>query len=769
MGQFDHISISVRPKNVTQRSVSPSRRRLRRLALHWDSLMRNRSRWIEDDVLSASIAQRSREHLQAMGIEEAFLAGMALAELVEVSQSFGGVPSSDDWDTRAEQDMRRMPWESMLTMSAKKFQIHEKLLIIRHIQGLPASPALIPGAPLTALFIESAPGKLQTAYDFDAEYRAVQTYLEGLTTINRLRHPSLERLRQEVRQTKPAIIHLSGIDGYQGFQLLKQEEGEGVRATVPSKPGQKPPRPQEGVYFRDELGEPVVVDPETVADALTPDGHSPLLVTFNLYNSSARLAAGTVIKGARAALGFQDYTDDTVAEIFFANLFSKWSHNRPSPPLLEAFEYAVRELDHYSGKVRGSGVTLWTRESLLDKPSAIVLHTKKAAKAVRTKTRGKVDLDFAIEPLAELNYSVLHNGRRQMFDIFRIYKFTPGPLEDVRVEVVLQIGAENFTFRGTFEMDHHILDLTERIKVGLTSSLSRSLRESVRTTVFVRVLLGDHERYCDTANVSLLAVDEWKDDKESGIFLPSFVLPRDPLVAQVIARAQRYLMALADDFVQGFDGYQSCEDYPDDPATALEVQVRSIWYALQHDFALNYINPPPTFSEYSQRLRTPTDVMKGGRGTCIDLALILAACLEYIGLHPVLFLLSGHAFVGYWNDENRRDDFLTTKDEPLLSTPEEATPLPTDQEQWEVEIVLPRVEWQFDERRRKQIVDAVERGHLVALEATYLANGGSFADACEVGASNLDNEQEFESMIEITLAREKNVTPLPLCIEEEAR
>lgn len=256
-----------------------------------------------------------------------------------------------------------------------------------------------------------------------------------------------------------------------------------------------------------------------------------------------------------------------------------------------------------------------------------------------------VVLDFDVHPYPTLNYSVLHNGKRQMFERFRIYKFSPDVVKDVRVEVSLNIGAENFGFRGTFEMVDHILDLSEAIAVGLTSSLSRSLRESVRTTVFVRVTKGaDDERFCKTFDVSLLAVDEWKDDPLSGVFLPSFVLPRDPSIAQVIARAQRYLMALADDVAQGFDGYQSRDDYPDDPAGALEVQARAIWYALQHDFALKYVNPPPTFSVYSQRLRVPSDILKGGRGTCIDLALILAACFEYIGLHPVIFLMRGHAF-----------------------------------------------------------------------------------------------------------------------------
>jgi hypothetical protein len=57
-----------------------------------------------------------------------------------------------------------------------------------------------------------------------------------------------------------------------------------------------------------------------------------------------------------------------------------------------------------------------------------------------------------------------------------------------------------------------------------------------------------------------------------------------------------------------------------------------------------YINPPPTFTEKSQRLRTPSDIVMGKRGTCIDLTLLLAACLEYAEIYPVLFLLKDHAF-----------------------------------------------------------------------------------------------------------------------------
>jgi hypothetical protein len=317
-------------------------------------------------------------------------------------------------------------------------------------------------------------------------------------------------------------------------------------------------------------------------------------------------------------------------------------------------------------------------------------------------------------------------------------------------------------------MTHHILDLTDKIAIGLTSALSRSLRESIRTTIFVRVTIGpDDERFCETFDLSLLAVDEWIDDSQSGIFLPSFVLPRDPVIAEVIARAQGYLMAIADDAAQGFDGYQSC-DAGEDAADALEPQTRAIWYALQHDYAVKYINPPPTFTGSSQRLRTPSEILKGGRGTCIDLALLLAACFEAIGLYPVVFLLKGHAFAGYWTGEKHQGEFRTTKRDPTdeLDDKTFVNRFEEDPQALAAENVLAPVEWKYDSQRLEEIRAAVSEGRLVAIEATYLTNSGSFSNACEVGGSNLDSAEEFDSMLDIKLARDKGVTPLPIVAGE---
>ena len=123
-----------------------------------------------------------------------------------------------------------------------------------------------------------------------------------------------------------------------------------------------------------------------------------------------------------------------------------------------------------------------------------------------------------------------------------------------------------------------------------------------------------------------------------------------------MAAADRYLRALCDDSAAGFDGYQQAAELPG----IVDLQARAIWLPF-YDFHLRYINPPPTYTKIetgiAQRLRTPSQVLEEGRATCIDLALLFTSCLEYVGIYPVIFLISGHAFPGWWRNEGSYQAF----------------------------------------------------------------------------------------------------------------
>src|SRR5262249_40575261 len=72
---------------------------------------------------------------------------------------------------------------------------------------------------------------------------------------------------------------------------------------------------------------------------------------------------------------------------------------------------------------------------------------------------------------------------------------------------------------------------------------------------------------------------------------------------------------------------------------------------------MSYRLEPPHWSSTSQKIRMPHQVLldpveRIGAGTCLDLGLLYAACLEHIGLEPVLAILDmgewWHALVGAW-------------------------------------------------------------------------------------------------------------------------
>ena len=362
----------------------------------------------------------------------------------------------------------------------------------------------------------------------------------------------------------------------------------------------------------------------------------------------------------------------------------------------------------------------------------------------------KVDLDVA----GEINYSLLHNNR-PLLKKLTLTRLVEDPVEAIAIQVELCVGAENYPYRYTIPIMTELqLPLFSKVIVPLTAGLTRSLHERVQSAVYVRVTCGGKTAFEETRRVTLIPVDEWVDDTRNNPWLPSFVLPRDPAILAIIQASRRYLIGILDDPGAGFDGYQQDEE------GAVDRQVQAIWTALVNEYRFQYINPPPAYSEQSQRLRTPSEIVASNTGTCIDLALLLASCLEYVGIFPVIVLLSGHAFVGYWRSEKAHDDFVGVIKIPatVASVGDAATR----------DAGLPYVDpygWRLTKISYAEIRAYVTSGDLVMLEATYLTGAYGFKDAQTEGRANMRSQKEFDSLLDIQRARELNVTPLPIINE----
>ena len=115
-----------------------------------------------------------------------------------------------------------------------------------------------------------------------------------------------------------------------------------------------------------------------------------------------------------------------------------------------------------------------------------------------------------------------------------------------------------------------------------------------------------------------------------------FVTPNHSVIAWVLKETSRTLESLGSD--NSLDGYQS------GPAR-VEEMVRALYLTLGR-LGISYINPPAGYWSAGQRIRLPDQVLNDGLGTCADLTPLAAACLEQIGLYPVLVCLESHALPG---------------------------------------------------------------------------------------------------------------------------
>jgi hypothetical protein len=375
-----------------------------------------------------------------------------------------------------------------------------------------------------------------------------------------------------------------------------------------------------------------------------------------------------------------------------------------------------------------------------------------------------------------VNYSLLHNRRGGLFDKFQLLrKPWAGRLPNVSVEVNLFVGEDTFPFRTTLTMSESqtMVDLTDKVIVPLTSSLLRTQSEAVRSVVSARVEVGDRVILSETRSVTLNPVDQWTDTDLDRLWLPSFVFPRDAAVARVVQHAQRYLMAIMDDPGAGFDGYQSVdlgEGEIGEAAAPVDWQVQAIWSSLMYDQRLTYINPPPSYldaqsrrEQAPQRLRIPSEIMHWRHGTCIDLTLLLCSCLEYIDVYPVVFLLDGHAFPGYWRSDVLHDRFMNREDvdRATLSTPQGETMIRAVSSQRVQDAFL------LEKNDYVRIRNAVAQGHLVPLESVWLTNHSSFGESLDEGRKNLRSRADFNSMLDVRAARDVGVLPMPVLWKPE--
>ncbi|TAY41484.1 DUF3320 domain-containing protein [Rhizobium leguminosarum] len=260
------------------------------------------------------------------------------------------------------------------------------------------------------------------------------------------------------------------------------------------------------------------------------------------------------------------------------------------------------------------------------------------------------------------------------------------------------------------------LTISDRV-VELDPDYLAGLNEAERGRASFRLSSGDHLVAETFEDVRLLARDEWGGFGSMAALLAAFVMPNDPAVAKIIKEAANVLGNHGHS--PALEGYQS-----QDPRRSYMLGA-AIWSAISAR-RLTYAEPPRSFEKNGQKVRRPATIVEDGLATCLDTSLLFAAALEAVGLNPVIVLLDGHAYAGFW---------LVKKTFPNL------------------------IETDAGEVRK-----ALSGKELVTFETTAVTHNppSTFDDAMRIARTSTSEQEEdrFVAAIDITRARMSQIRPM---------
>lgn len=330
-----------------------------------------------------------------------------------------------------------------------------------------------------------------------------------------------------------------------------------------------------------------------------------------------------------------------------------------------------------------------------------------------TKDSSKIQITIQADPT--INYASYQNNVPLVRSL-SITNTTDLPLHSVEITVrcepefaeAMRLQFERLDARETRRID--ALDLKFRHRY------LADLNEAERGRVIVQASSAGTELACADQAIDVLAYDQWAGARALPELLCAFSLPNNPAVDKLIFQASELLAKT--------EGHRTINGYQSKNREDVWAQISAIYSAVSAS-GLHYSEPPASFTSDGQKIRTPDRVFTGGIATCLDLAMLLASCLEQAGLNPVVLIKKGHAWIGCW----------------LINT---TFPTPT-----------------FDDGQavRKRIAS----GEFVAFETTVLTHrpAASLRASCEIGLDHLQNEDDFHFAIDIKRARIQQIRPLP--------
>lgn len=155
----------------------------------------------------------------------------------------------------------------------------------------------------------------------------------------------------------------------------------------------------------------------------------------------------------------------------------------------------------------------------------------------------------------------------------------------------------------------------------------------------------------------VLAHNEWFNSPSLYESIAAFVQPNTDSVTHILRGAR--------DLLETDTGDSSLQGYQHGSERAALIG-GAVYESLRRQ-RISYVGVPASFERTGQKVRSTAAVLRDQLGDCLDLAVTYAACLEQAGLNPLVWIVSGHAFAGFFLDEERLSETVSTDPNHMIN------------------------------------------------------------------------------------------------------
>jgi hypothetical protein len=567
-----------------------------------------------------------------------------------------------------------LPWELL----ASRFG--DQMFVVRmryRTGGRTRRPGLDVPCPVVAAGWEELPGR-STLPGIAREMNDLGAATSEEFSVLSLRNPPVPELERRLQDTGAEVLHLSVASGFRAQDPLR--EGPVELGLFPTS-GLANATDQDVVRWLQANESVRLVIVNTMPNPVVAD--SPLL---------GRLCTDAGV----AVVGWGGTLADSIAVDF-----AKYWYQRAAEglTLVEISQSFTRQFGHAQWASGATPIVWVPSASWLTRP---VLQTK------RTRIEGAGGYLFASVPFTapdpiapETDVAAGSTAARSSEPVVDVHLDLQSSLfPALLVNGVPPIRAlsvdSDRDFRGRIELECDVGGRTSTHRVTRTFVVGTSTvpSEEIKFPA-IYDLIGSNERrvisitasvYADellaqtTKTVDWLSRRDWLNDANGWPYVAAYVLPMTAAIAEVVNEAQAILVQISSPGAR-FEGYARHGAGADDPVRS---QMRSIFQAVR-SMGIRYIAPPglpphvfnpmrmdpddpvharttePTAATdqalTGQLVRTPADILERCHGTCHDLALLFAAAAEYVNLYPLVILMPGHTYFGYWSTREAHTKF----------------------------------------------------------------------------------------------------------------